>query len=258
MKIGVLLVSFGSSYKETREKNIEKMAKFLQNKIGVEKIYQAYTSDIIRKILKDRDGIEVMDVSEALESMKSDGVEKVYIQPTHIIDGIENNKMYSIAESYKNEFESIKIGAHLLDSDEDYNKVALGLWDEMKDIVKDDILLLMGHGSEHQANDSYLKLQQCFIDNGISNVFIFTVEGSPLIDDIIKDVESQNKKKVTLLPFMFVAGDHAINDMAGDDEDSVASLLKERGYKVNSLIKGLGEFEFIRDLYLEHLNKAMK
>ncbi len=257
MKSGILVVSFGTSHKDTREKNIEALVAYIREKTGMENIYQAYTSNLIRRRIREEDSLRMPDVKEALEIMKGDGVQKVYILPTHIIDGIENHKMKAMAREFGKDFILMKIGEPLLHREQDFEEMAKRTWDEMKDLVQDDVLLFMGHGSAHTANRAYGKLENAFHHQGRKKVFVYTVEGEPDLPEALEKISVTGEKRVVLAPFMFVAGEHAKNDMAGET-GSAASLLRENGYRVEAVVKGLGEYPAVREWYLQHLSDIME
>lgn len=257
MNKGILVVSFGSTYKETREKNIGGIETLIHHRYPDMKLYRAFTSEIIIKVLKQRDSIEIMDVEQALQQMKKDGITHVYVQPTHIIDGIENHKAYETVQQWKNEFEYIGMAKPLLGDQEDYRKVVEAIWDNLKEGVKNNALILMGHGSDHKANISYEYLEDAFHKAGHTNVHLATVEAEPTIEDVIMKMEPIEYQRVILMPFMIVAGDHAHNDMAGET-DSFCTKLVEKGYETNVVMKGLGEYKEIRDIFVSHLKHLIE
>jgi sirohydrochlorin cobaltochelatase len=256
MSKGILIVSFGSTYAETREKNIGGIETYIAKRYPEMRCYRAFTSDMIRKVLSKRDQIEIMDVEQALRLMKADGITQVYIQPTHIIDGIENNKAKHIMQQYMSEFDYIGMGKPLLADEKDYDRVTDILWEQLLVNEDDSNLVLMGHGSEHNANEAYKKLENVFHKKGYANVYVATVEAKPTIEDVIKKLQVTTKKKVYLTPFMIVAGDHAHHDMAGGT-DSFYTKLEEEGYETEIIMKGLGEYEEIRELFLIHLEELI-
>jgi len=259
MKQGILIVSFGTTYQETREKNIEKIAETVTDIFPDWDIYQAYSSNTVRNILKKRDNIIIPDTQEALKQMSEAGITKVVILPTHIIDGIENNRMKQSIKKCGALFEEIKIARVLLGYEEDYKVTAKALWEDMKDLAEDAPVILMGHGSAHEADQSYEILEQELRFYSKKDIYIATVEGADTIASVIERLNASHAERgrVLLLPFMLVAGDHATNDMAGE-EDSFASLLKQEGYEPQCVLKGIGEYESIRNIYIQHLQEAMK
>lgn len=257
MKEGILVVSFGTTYGETREKNIDAVEREIQDAYPQMAVYRAFSSAVVRRVLKERDGIFVKDIKEALSQMKEDGITQVYIQPTHVIDGIENHKVKGIQEAASSWFEGIVRGQVLLTEAWDYERVVETLWEELKAEANGKIVIFMGHGSCHKSNDAYQKLESAFHEAGHELVYVATVEAEPTIEDVLEKISRIEKKPVLLTPFMLVAGDHAVNDLAGAG-DSYVSKLQESGYETQVLLKGLGEYPGIRRLYLEHLNRVIE
>lgn len=258
MKTGILTASFGTTYQETREKNIEAVERSLKEQYPQAMCYRGFSSGIVRKILKERDGLFVMDIREALEKMKEDGITHAYVQLTHIIDGIESNRVKDVVNTYRGAFEVVAVGEPLLTDEADYEKVVRTLWAGLCPEDEDKILVFMGHGTSHEANESYTRLERTFHRMGHPEVYVAAVEAEPAIEDVIAAMDQREKKPVILTPLMLVAGDHAVNDMAGSEEDSFLSLLTEAGYEVEVVLKGLGEYEGIREIYGEHLKNTMK
>lgn len=255
-KRAILVVSFGTSFAETRKKTIDQIEADIQAMYPECPVYRAWTSGMIcRKVLK-RDGIRIFNVQEALSQMLLDGVEEVLVQPTHVINGIENDNMTEDVMKFSEVFEKIVIGDPLLTSQEDNEKVIEAVMETLQP-KEDEVLVLMGHGTEHYANAIYAALDYQFKDMGHSNVFLGTVEAYPALESLIKQVQRTGKKKAVLAPFMIVAGDHATNDLSGDEEDSWKSLFTAAGYEVNCVLKGLGEYPGIRNILLAHVAAAM-
>lgn len=249
---GILVVSFGTSYEETRKKTIDRIEEDVRKSYQEYRVYRAWTSGMIRRKLQERDGILIPGVKAALEQMKRDGIREVIIQPTHMINGIENQLMTEDAFSFESEFEKIEIGAPLLTSQEDSDRIVKA----MADIYSPDgeeALVLMGHGSEHYSNSIYAALDYQFKDEGHSNIFIGTVEAYPAIESLVRQVKKRGVKRVILAPFMVVAGDHATNDLAGEEENSWKSRFEADGYEVRCVLRGLGEYEKIREIYIDHI-----
>ena len=253
----LLVVSFGTSYKETREKTIEVIEREIAEAFKEADFKRAFTSGMIIKRMKQRDGILVNNVDEALKEICDEGYKNVLIQPTHIINGDEFEKMLGMIMPYVGNFEHIKIGRPMLTTSNDYERVVNIIMEEMSDLSKDEALVLMGHGTGHYTDAAYAALDYRFKAMGYKNVFVGTVEGYPELDDIIPMIKEYNPSKIRLLPFMIVAGDHATNDMAGDDEDSWKNVLLNEGFEVECIIKGLGEMEGIRQIYIDHLKEEI-
>ena len=254
----VLVVSFGTSYNETRKATIEAIENEIAEKYPQYQVRRAFTSQMIINKLKDRDNLVIDNVQEAMERLVKDGVKKVIIQPTHVMSGFEYDDMAEEVKPYEDKFESFKIGSPLLSTDEDYSKAADIITEETKEYAKGNTaVVFMGHGTEHEANSTYSKLQQVLSDKGYSNYIIGTVEAEPTLEDTIAQVNKGKYEKVVLLPFMIVAGDHANNDMAGDNEDSWKTTFKKEGYEVECVLKGLGEYEGIRTMFAEKISSLM-
>lgn len=254
---GLLVVSFGTSYEETRKKTIDQIEADLCAVFPDHRFYRAWTSKMIIKKLKNRDNIIVDTVPEALERMANDGVKELLVQPTHVLNGLENEWMREDIFRVKDRFETIRIGDPLLMYTEDFFSTIRGLMASLPVPTEEEALVFMGHGTTHSTNMTYPALDYMFKDRGFPHVMIGTVEGYPELDNVMRDLAAlKTVRKVYLAPFMVVAGDHALNDMAGDESDSWKSRLEEAGYEVECILKGLGEFEAVRELFSAHAKKA--
>lgn len=252
----ILVVSFGTSYEDTRTKTIDAIENDIAKKFPEYKIYRAFTSKMIIKKLETRDHIHIDTVSEALERMVNDGVKDLIIQPTHVINGIENDFMIEDTDKFRDKFNSVKIGAPLLTFTEDYKKVIKTITEEFSYLKNDEALVIMGHGTDHHANAAYAALDYMFKEAGYKNIFIGNVESYPELDVVINLLKENTYNKLYLTPLMIVAGDHALNDMASDEEDSWKTILENEGYNVECIVKGLGEYQPIRDMFIEHINNV--
>lgn len=253
----ILAVSFGTSYNDSREATIGAIENALQAANPEYEVRRAFTSQTVIDILAERDGIDIYNVKEAMESLVSDGVKDVVIQPTHVMPGFEYDDIVAEVESYADKFESFKISSPLLSSDEDYSALAECIANETKEYnTEGTAIVYMGHGTEHEANATYLKLQKTFEDKGFANYFVGTVEAEPDLEDVMELVSKSGAQRVVLLPLMIVAGDHASNDMAGDEEDSWKSQFEAEGYEVECVLKGLGEYSGVHEIFAEHVKAA--
>lgn len=250
-KKAILVVSFGTSHLDTMERTITATERFIERKFPEYRIYRAFTSGMILRKLQRTEHLDFDNVENALERMEADGVREVIVQPTHVINGIENDRMLETAEKYRERFEKMKIGAPLLSTAEDYKKAVHAVMAEV-DLAEDETLILMGHGTDHHANSAYPTLEYTFHLLGYRQVLVGTVEGFPNLQNVQTKLEITGCKKVVLMPFMLVAGDHAKNDMAGED-DSWKTELEEKGYEVRVLLRGLGELEGIQKMFAEHI-----
>ena len=253
---GVLVVSFGTSYDDTRAKTIDKIEDEIRAVCPENPFYTAWTSSIIRRKLQERDGVHVNDVQEALAEMKKDGIREVIVQPTFILRGHEFDKMKEQFMVCEGDFDKVTICDSLIMSEEDERKIAELLAEEYH-LTDDEVLLFMGHGTDHAANVLYGEMNRIFEETGHGNMVMGTVEGDFSIENFVEKMKEVKPKKILLAPFMIVAGDHACNDMAGDDEDSWKNILEKEGYEVECFIKGLGEMETVRKLFAEHTQAVL-
>ena len=242
MKKAILVTSFGTSHRDTREKCLDLIQREVEEKYGSENVERAYTSGIIRRIIEKNEGIHIFDQKEGLKVLKDKGFEEIITMSLHILDGIEYSKL---------DDKFGKISKPLLADDEDFKKIVENK--EFNDLEGDDAIVFMGHGTESEADYAYQKLQDEYLKAGKNNIFIATVEGKVTVKDVIEKMKGKGFKKILLKPFMIVAGDHAKNDMSSDDEDSWKTILKNEGYEVTSVLKGMGEYEFIRKMFMDKL-----
>ena len=256
-KKAILVVSFGTSYENTRKVTIDAIEKDIADAFPACPTYRAWTRKMIISKLKKRDGIIIHTVKEALEQMLHDGITDVVVQPTHVINGIENDQMKADALSFKDQFHSIVFGNPLLTTEEDNQAVVQAVADEFSDMDSETALVLMGHGTEHFANSVYAALDYRFKDTGHKNIFLGTVEAYPALDSLLRATGSFHPKKIVLAPFMIVAGDHAQNDLAGEEPDSWLNRLSSEGYEVTPVLKGLGEYPEVRRILVDHVRQAM-
>ncbi len=277
----ILAVSFGTSFNDSRVADIKGIEDALQEANPDWSVRRAFTAQIIINHVQARDGEKIDNVDQALERAVDNGVKNLVVQPTHLMHGAEYDELVEAVENYKDKFETVKIAEPLLgevgaDADavnSDKETVAKALTAEaVKDAGYDSLdaakedgtaFVFMGHGTSHTAKVSYSQMQTQMKDLGYDNVFIGTVEGEPeetSCESVIDAVEKAGYKKVVLRPLMVVAGDHANNDMAGDDDDSWLSMFKASGKfdSVDTQITGLGEIKDIQQIYVDHTAEAMK
>lgn len=255
---GILVVSFGTSVNETREKTIDVIEEDIRRAYPEDRVYRAWTSGMIIRKIKKRDGVQIDTVTEAVERMLSDGITRLVVQPTHVINGVENDQMIADVKVYEDRFERVTFGAPLLTSEEDSEAVIRAVMDEFGDLPKEEALVFMGHGTPHYVNTIYAALDYRLKDMGYPNVFLGTVEAYPSLETLMKLVKGYGAKRVTLAPFMVVAGDHAVNDMSGEDEDSWKHQFEAAGFEVRCVLRGLGEYAGVRQIYIQHICEALK
>jgi sirohydrochlorin cobaltochelatase len=254
----ILVVSFGTSYNDSRDITIGAIENAIQDAYPQYEVRRAFTSQIIIDKLKERDGLEIDNVTEALDRAVADGIKTLIVQPTHLMNGYEYTDLADELENYKDKFENISLGEPLLTSDSDFEAVTQAIVEATSSYDDGETAIcFMGHGTEADSNSVYAKLQDTLAADGYENYYIGTVEAEPSLDDVIEAIDGKGYKKVILEPLMVVAGDHANNDMAGDDDDSWKSVLESRGYQVECVIKGLGQFESIQKIYVDHVTAAI-
>ena len=254
----LLAVSFGSSYNETRDVTIGAVEAALQEAYPEYEVRRAFTSQIVIDILEEREGLEIDNVNEALERLVADGVKELVVQPSHVMPGFEYDDVMAELNEYADKLESVKVGTPLISSDADYDAVVKSLVEETAEYnTEGTAIVFMGHGTHHEANATYANLQQKLADAGYANYFIGTVEAAPALEDVLALVKESGAAKVVLLPLMIVAGDHATNDMAGDEEDSWKTTFEAEGFEVECVLKGLGQYAGIQQLLVAHAAEAM-
>lgn len=259
-KTELLVVSFGTSYNDSREKTIGGIENALAKAYPDYELKRAFTSQIIIDKLKERDGIETMNVEEALDDAVENGVKTLIVQPTHLMDGYEYTDLKDALDDYQDKFDAVALAAPLLSSDADYEAVAQAITKKTADYDNGTTAIcFMGHGTEADSNKDYAKLQEVLTADGFENYYISTVEAEPSFEDTIELVSSKGiYDKAVLLPLMVVAGDHANNDMAGDEDDSWKSMFEAAGFSVECVLEGLGENADIQQIYVQHTQDAIE
>ena len=277
----ILVVSFGTSFNDSRVADIKGIEDAIQEANPDWSVRRAFTAQIIINHVQARDDEHIDNMDQALQRAVDNGVKNLVVQPTHLMHGAEYDELSGAVESYKDQFESVKIAEPLLGEvgsdatviNDDKKAVAEAITSEaVADAGYDSLdaaeadgtaFVFMGHGTSHTAKVSYSQMQTQMGDLGYKNVFIGTVEGEPeetACEAVIEAVKEAGYKKVILRPLMVVAGDHANNDMAGDDDDSWKSMFEASGDfdSVDTQIAGLGEIDAIQQLYVAHTAAAMK
>ena len=258
-KRAILVVSFGTSYNESREATIGAIETAIAEAFPEAETRRAFTSQIIIDKLKERDGLETDNVKEALDRAAADGITELVVQPTHLMDGFEYMDLAKELEEYEESFDQVVLADPLLTSEADFDAVAKAIAEVMAEYDDGETAFCyMGHGTEADSNQVYSRLQETLKAAGYTDHFIGTVEAEPSLEDVTASLkEAGGYKRVVLRPLMVVAGDHANNDMAGDEEDSWRSVLNKEGYETECVLEGLGQIPAIRELYVQHTKAAM-
>ncbi len=254
----LLVVSFGTSFNDSRRLTIGAIEEDMEKAFTDFAVRRAFTAQIVIDHVKDRDGEVIDNVTEALDRAVENGVKTLVVQPTHLMNGIEYDELQGTLAEYADAFEKVVVGEPLLTSDEDFKIVEAAITETTAEYDDGETAIVyMGHGTEHESNGVYAKLQDLLTEDGYANYYIGTVEAEPSLEDVVEAVDAGEYTKVVLVPLMIVAGDHANNDMASDEEDSWKTTFAEAGYEVEALLQGLGENEAIRELYVQHAQAAV-
>ena len=251
----LLAVSFGTSFQEARREAIEATETDLANAFPDFALKRAITSHQLSSARNDGERSGEF-VSEVLAALAKDGYREVLVQPLHLIPGFEYAKIEREAALRADSFERLVVGKPLLADDDDFPAVAEAIRPIAATLQDDQALLLMGHGSRHAANQAYERMTRTLERAGLRRVYLATVEGKPVLSDVIPEMKTDGVRRVVLMPFMLVAGDHAHNDMASDNPDSWKSILTANGFEVRTRLAGLGELAAIREIYVRHAKTA--
>lgn len=256
----ILVVSFGTSYNDSRHITIGAIEDAIRETYPDYDVRRAFTAQIIIDKLAERDGIVIDNFEQAMDKLVEEGVQKVVVQPTHLMAGYEyTDVLNSLQQNYADKFDAIVLGDPLLTSDEDYSEVVEAICDATAEY--DDgqtAICFMGHGTEADSNEDYTHLQQVLTDAGHTSYFVGTVEATPTFDDVVEAAQAAGFTRAVLRPLMVVAGDHANNDMADtEDPDSFASKFIAAGFEVECVVEGLGQLVAIDDIYVRHVADAI-
>lgn len=261
-KDAIVVMTFGTTFAENRAKTIDATIEGIKAAHPGVKVVTAYTSHIIIDRVAANEGIKYPTPEEALAQLKAEGYTRVALTTLDIIPGMEYNYKLGVFNSYKQDFKKMTIGTPLMywqgqeEQADDVTEVLEAFATQFPKTKKGEGIVIMAHGTPNIANAYYAVIQEKLQELGYDNVFIETVEGWPSLETIIPKLKAKKIKKVTIMPFMMVAGDHANNDMAGSEEDSHKSILEKEGIKVEAYIHGLGENEAVRNVFVERANAA--
>lgn len=249
-KAALLIVHFGTTYDNTRTLTIDAINQKAKEAFKGMEVREAWTSRIIMRRMKTR-GVERLNPAEALENLKADGYTHILIQSTHIIEGVEMESLRRDMAGLEASFKDVRIGNPLLYTPQDYETVIAAI---TKNGDKEGTTLFVGHGTYTPATAQYAMLDYMLKAKGFDNYHVGTIEGYPSFDDMVALVNERKAKKVMLKPFMFVAGDHANNDIAVDWKEE----LEKKGFEVTVFMEGLGENPDIQNLFIEHARFVLK
>ncbi len=256
----LLVVSFGTSFNDNRRLTIGAVEQAIEDAIPDFSVRRAFTAQIIIDHVLKRDNVKIDNMQEALDRAVDNGVKVLVVQPTHLMAGIEYDELNEALAEYADSFDKVVVGDPLCKSEEDRSRVADAMIDATKEYDDGETaIVFMGHGTEHESNALYAEMQKVFADKGANNIFVGTVEAEPSLEDVLAKVGEGSYKRVVLRPMMVVAGDHANNDMAAeDDPESWYSQFKAAGYEVVTVLEGLGQLPAVQQIYVDHAKAAVE
>lgn len=261
-KKALVVVSFGSTFAETRKHDIGGIEQAIANAFPEYDQYRAFTSAIVRKRLAAQN-IKVQSLEETLDQLQQNGYEEIIIQPTHLLSGEEfEQKVLALTEIYANNFKKILLGNPLISSEEDYKQIAAALAKQFPPLEENEGVIFMGHGTPRPNNKTfhhtYIKLQEIF-DSMQLPVLVGTVEDedAPNFETVLNNLQKRCYAKVHLYPLMVVAGDHANNDMYGDNPESWKARIEAIGIATEGHLNGIGRYKAIQNLYIQHIVQVL-
>lgn len=259
MNRAIVIVHFGTTHQDAIRKALDPFVNDVRNAFCDYEVTEVYSSGFIRKALARKHGITKPSLEEVLDRLSEEGCEEVIVQPTVLMMGIEYDRISKTIEQYQSRFSSIVLGRPLISSRADYDTI-IEILDCEYDIRKNpgDAFLFMGHGSEHPGEAIFAAMDYRMKHDGMRNAYVGTVEGYPSLEVVLPDVILADPEVVYIIPMLIVAGDHAVNDMAGDDEASWKSRIEAAGYDVVPVIKGLGEIPGIRNMVIDHIRDCIR
>ena len=248
----ILVASHGTTHLDAIDRAIKPCEDLIARRFLDFNVNRVFTSDLIIRLLNKRNDLKAFNFKEALINLRERGIKEVAVQPLHIIPGSDYHELVGTLNDFKGDFSSIKFGESLLYKESDYFQVADILKKEMPDLLDDELVVFMGHGTSHPANSSYALLDYVFKDSGMENFYIANLEAYPRLENLLVRIEKLDINKIYLAPFMLVAGSHARKDLAGK-EDSWKTALIKAGYQVEVIMKGLGEYKDIQAMFADKI-----
>lgn len=262
-KDAILVMSFGTTYPETREKTILATVREIQEAHPHTKVITAFSSHIIIDRIKAKEGITFPTPEEALDMLHKEGYTRVAMVSLDIIPGMEYNYKSNVYNTYKPLFKTLTLSTPLMywmgqeEQADDIMTFIEALSSQLPALQDNEAILLMAHGTPDPSNAYYTVIQERLKAAGHNHTYVYTVEGWPRLEHILPTLKKEGIKHVYLMPMMMVAGDHALNDMAGDEEDSHKILLEKEGFSVSPYLHGLGENKNIQHIFAAHAKETV-
>lgn len=251
-KAAIMMVHFGTTYDNTRALTIDAINKKVATKFKPVPVYEAYTSRIVMRRLKTR-GIDKSNPNEVFNALKKQGYTHIIVQGTNTMNGVESENLHKEVAMHAKDFKDIRVGNPLLTTPEDYKEVAHALAKYIGPLKPHHGVVLVGHGTHHYGGSAYSTMDYTFTNEGYPNFVVGTIEGYPSFDDVVKQLHRRGITNVTLMPFMFVAGDHANNDIKVD----WAERLTKAGFKIDGVkVVGLGQNPDVQNMFIKHIEFA--
>ncbi len=253
----ILVVSFGTGNFDARKNDIEGIEKAIEKQFPGHDVHRCFTSRMVIQIIEQREGIHMDSLQEALEKAVQNEITQMMIQPTHVLAGIEYRKIIDVVNTFQDRFEKLCVGLPLLSSKQDYTDLSYAIFGHTKEFIDGrTAVVLVGHGTKVEADNVYHQLQQVLKKEKLYDYYVGTIESNPTKEDIVRTLlQKQRYYQVVLVPLMVVVGNHVANDIFGT-ESSWKRTLEDAGFKVHEVMKGLGEYPEVQDIYVKHLKEA--
>jgi len=261
-KDAIVVLAFGTTYKDTRAKTIDATVQAISDAHKNFKVFTAFTSHIILKRIAQVEGhCDYLSPGETLDKLKCEGFTRIALVPLTLVPGMEYKYDVAIFQEYKTQFKKLTLATPLMYWQGQQKKFPDDILEVMKalDLPQPQphtAILLMAHGTPDPSN-AYYSVMQAKLNSLRDDAFIYTVEGYPMLEDLLDTLKQKNYRNTILIPLMLVAGNHALNDMNGDDEDSHKNILRRAGFEVETKLQGIGENKKIREIYVRHAAEAV-
>lgn len=249
-KKAILVVSYGSSFKDARERSIGAIEEIIGQRFPDYKVYRAFTSESIIQKIKEKENLQIDTVSQALERIVSDGIKDLTIIQTHLLQGMRHESLLNLTEVYRNQFVQFKVAEPILKIEENVEAFAEalenvgGVYDDGKTAI-----CCIGHGIDMDTNEVYRNIQSVLEQKGLKNYYVGTLSVKPTLEDLYDEIVAQQKyERVVLLPLMLVSGYHVRKDLAGPSEGSWRNVFAKSGFKVECIMKSLGENSIVQNI----------